>query len=244
MAIISDHNLFGIEGSTNPVSVAGSNLFAWYNSVYTYSDSLMQTQCVNGDQARWWKDLSGNGLHYPQATQANRGTFNANQINGQPAIKFNGTSNYYQISFGSTLSNPVIIIVGMVPTLLSGYGAIYDGITLGNRCNLDQYNTAGQGYLAGSTGGNVGGMFTAGSWFANNVLWNGSSTVWHVNGGTDSTGINTGTSAITGLTLGASYAPASYSNAYIAEVIVCKSTLTSGQRAALDAYVRSWSKIW
>ena len=220
--------------------IAQGNLFAWYRSNYTYTNSNMTTLCQStGDQAYKWMDLSGNGYHLSQATLANRGTFSTSQINGQPAIKFNGTSNYYTVSFGSTLSNPVIIVVGMVPTLLSGYAAIYDGITLGNRCNLDQYNTSGQGYLAGSTGGNVGGMFTANSWFINNVLWNGSSTVWHVNGGTDSANFNTGTSAITGLTLGASYAPASYSNAYISEILVFKNALTSLQRSLLDIYLNA-----
>jgi len=45
---------------------------------------------------RSWTDLSGNNYHATQTTTANRPTFRTNQINGKPAVIFDGSNDYLE----------------------------------------------------------------------------------------------------------------------------------------------------
>lgn len=56
----------------------------------------------DGTPVATWPDMSGNGYDVTQATEANQALYYNNIFNGKPALKFNGTSQYYE----NTVSDP------------------------------------------------------------------------------------------------------------------------------------------
>lgn len=86
------------EGNTTTVADSTSNANSGTISGALWTDLEPFTEQPTDTQGvRSWKDKSGNGYNATQATSANRPTFRTNQINGKPAVIFDGTNDVLTI---------------------------------------------------------------------------------------------------------------------------------------------------
>ncbi len=91
------------------------------NMVYWFDAN--QLGLSNGNPVATWTDMSGNGNNITQATGSLQPTFLTGQLNGKPAVSFDGTDDYLE---GGTLAalntqNLHWIVVFQSPTLHNGY---------------------------------------------------------------------------------------------------------------------------
>ena len=143
-----------------PVSGYAAWMDATQSNKFTYSSSNIISQ---------WTDASGNGYNATQSTVANQPTLVASAINGKPAVRFDGTNDFFNWNLG-TLTNHTIFMVVRFPstitttsptqTLLAkdstGHynGLIYLGAVSGTYSNeriswLTLYNPSGVYYSGG-----------------------------------------------------------------------------------------------
>jgi hypothetical protein len=73
----------------NPKQIGG--LVQWIDATDPAGNGIVPS---NGTSLTDWVDKSGTGNSFNQSTGANKPTFNTNQINGKPAVTFNGSTNY------------------------------------------------------------------------------------------------------------------------------------------------------
>lgn len=155
----------------SPTDVA--NLFAWYEA-----DSLgVSAGLTNGAAVATWADQSGNRYDVTQATGANQPIFNTNQINGLPALTFNGTTQF----LGATIPNtnqPLTVFAFYKTATISGGGYYFGGgggnIRLG-RSSADSFLYAGFS-LFGTDSLNTT------NWFETTTVVNGASSSFRTNG--------------------------------------------------------------
>lgn len=72
---------------------------------------------VDGDAIQTWNDSSGNGWHLQQATVANRPIYKTAQLNGKPAMKFDGVQQFFEApSIITCLSEAELYVVFRINT--------------------------------------------------------------------------------------------------------------------------------
>jgi len=86
--VVSAVNDHGESTNSSPATVNASSLIARFKA-----DSL--TNLANGAAISLWPDETGNGHHAVQNLTANRPTFIANGLNGQPSVRFNAANSSY-----------------------------------------------------------------------------------------------------------------------------------------------------
>ena len=84
----------------NPTSV--NELIVWYSAANSISTEGRIVQLT---------DLSGNNLHATQANTINQPLLIAESLNGNPSIRFNGSNNFLESTFGETYAQPNSIFV-------------------------------------------------------------------------------------------------------------------------------------
>ena len=96
--------LYSLIGQTGPGGVGNStNIKAWLDAS---SLGLSNATSVSS-----WTDISGNSNAANQLTPANQPTFFTNQINGLPAISFDGIDDFFDFSSNITAGNVTIFAV-------------------------------------------------------------------------------------------------------------------------------------
>lgn len=232
-------------GSTGPGGVGESNgtssLKLWLNA------SVGTNTTTNGAGVTSWNDLSGYGNNLTATTPP---TYLASYLNGQPAISFNGSTQFMQnVSMASSAgSTPELFIV----TRINTYTA--QGILFGTPDNGYHVGT----YLAGS--GNIGHNTSGGAVLISTPFAIGSSQIvrsyygmnqgsnvsqLQVSGGTLNNftlvSANYNATQINKINLGA-YSPAGsshFQHADVAEVIVFDAALKSASRNIITNYLSS-----
>lgn len=79
------------------------------------------TITLNGSDVSQWDDKSGNGRNAVQATAANQPAYSATNINGKPALVFNGTSDRMSLTSSTSMLSGVAGVsqIGVIaPTAL------------------------------------------------------------------------------------------------------------------------------
>ncbi len=101
-------------GFLDPVRLMGLNFLSHPPQPLLVLDAATVTKNVS-DLVSSWTDLSGNGRHFLQATEANRPLWVANQLNGHPVIRFlQGTSQFLDCApflSGTSASAELIMVV-------------------------------------------------------------------------------------------------------------------------------------
>jgi hypothetical protein len=222
------------------------------------------TGLSDGDELATWIDDSGNSYNALQTTPANRPLYKEGQLQGQPVVRFNGSSAYMDLSALVALSNCSIFIAlkNITPWTYNS----------GTQIALTR-NTTTSGYGTVGFGGNATAFFT------NEVLywyhWDGSyvrgvaycSTTSSVNGenlfsyilsgttesirlnradltlseaGSGGGGLNATTYPPTNIgRIGAGPALSNFLNADIAEILVYNSALSNSDRDRIENYLVS-----
>ncbi|MGC3959930.1 MAG: glycoside hydrolase family 76 protein [Verrucomicrobiota bacterium] len=101
--VVSGMNVMGEGVNSAEVSASPVGLVAWFRA-----DSL--TNLADGAAVALWPDASGNGCDASQPLAANRPTFVANAINGQPAVRFNA-ANSAHLLFARPVQDDFTIVI-------------------------------------------------------------------------------------------------------------------------------------
>jgi hypothetical protein len=220
------------------------SLAAWWAA-----DSLLganSTLPSDSSSVSIWCDLSGNNHHVRQTTGANQPTFRTNQLNGKPAVYFdggdvltktndnllNGITNktIFSVIKGDALSTPYIWF------LIS---------TSSNAARTRMVATAGNvaALLDNNVNDNTGvsQSVTITNWNLITAYRNGSSINISINQAPFSTAVNTLTPVTDGstLTIGAPTNLISAFSGYIAEIIVYSRTLSSSEITTVNSYLKN-----
>lgn len=219
----------------DPASV--STLLAGFS---TRLSSLFQasngtTPATAGDDpVAYASDLSGNNRHFTQPDDTGRRPLlKLNQINGFPALRFDGTNDVIYNNNWVTVAPGVLFVVCKQITWALA-GRITSGGDNTSHCVINQYNTAqpnlsiyaGSAFVAENNG------LALGSWGILEVLFNGASSEFQVNGGTATTG-NPGANFVTdGVAAGGGSTGSLCANVDVAEVLVYDG-LSAGERTTV-----------
>lgn len=81
-----------------------------------FSDAACSTTASGGGNAGCWHDQSGNDYHPTQATGGNQPVYQTGLINGQPALRFDGSDDYLQKAWESDLNPATFSVYGLWQT--------------------------------------------------------------------------------------------------------------------------------
>ena len=216
-----DTNLTGWKAGKAPNDIATPA--AWYDaSQETFNDN---------DAVGTFTDRSGNSRNLTQSTTANKPIFKTNILNGNPVLRFNGTSHEMATS-SFTLTDPVTAFsVHVWRSYINTYPSILDGLTP---------NTLNYVY-----GGGVMTPYSGGFWAVNHgssldtplfstLKLNGASSELFANGA--SMGTTSASAALGGIQLSHAYG-GQWSNADQAEVIFYASAISTENIAMISSYL-------
>lgn len=97
-------------------------LIAWWES--TSEESFLEEESEDGLKVSIWKDLNAQSSYKynpQQTTEAYRPTYVKNAINGLPALRFDGSSQYLLIDHDAAFNPEVFTIFAVVNTVECGY---------------------------------------------------------------------------------------------------------------------------
>jgi hypothetical protein len=204
---------------------------------------------LNGSTVSDWLDLSGSNNSATQATAGNQPTFQTNQINGLPALNFDGSSDYMQFPNGfSQWTDGCSIFLVTKPTSITTGLRFFDYATglNGNNLKIEEVSPNGLEFdvngvsnpssLISSTG------LTSGTYQLIEVVHNGAgSATLFTNGNVNATGSLNNISNVTrtGCFIGKGYSGGNLFNGQIAEYLVYNRALSSTERVNVEGYLLS-----
>ncbi|HCZ35062.1 MAG TPA: hypothetical protein DHV26_03965 [Cytophagales bacterium] len=103
-----------ITGITGPGGIGASN---GTSALVLWLDANRIT-AANGATVTAWNDVSGYGNNF---TAGNGAVFNTNNVNGYPALSFNGTSHYFQRPFTASLATNTFTLFSANNVTASGF---------------------------------------------------------------------------------------------------------------------------
>lgn len=176
LSIITGKRSFDIDAipSFNPIDI--SDMLFWY-------DAALGITKDGGNLVSQWDDQSGNGTNLIQGDGARQPQWNANQINGLPAVQFDG-ANDAMANNPPNISQPfTFFLVVTEPTdtgnlryFFYDYGTQQMGFLQAGATNQYQMR-AGVGYHT-----LTGAPFVPGTWRTYALVYNGASSIAHING--------------------------------------------------------------
>ena len=165
LALILLFSVNQVHSQTGPGGVGNSS------TMETWLEASKLTGLSNSSQLSSWLDISGNNNHAVQVTSGNQPTYLTNQINGLPAIDFDGVDDYLDFSSHITTgANSTFIVfkesgARNLQTILSiekhilyakdaSYNAAYG--TLSSASSLTIRRSPGYSIFSGQTDASVG----------------------------------------------------------------------------------------
>lgn len=184
-----------------------------------------------------WLDLSGNNRHLNQLTNSKRPGYRISQVNGKPAIIFDGSDDSMKTS-AYTLNQPTTVILVFNQITWTNGDTIFDGIT-GNLGNIFQNSLSPRlTVYAGLSAANNDNM-TVNTYAFAIVEFNGASSSLQINNTTKTTG-NAGTANMGGFTIG-DYGNGGFaSNIGVAEIIIYNKILSASEITLLKKYCNTY----
>lgn len=190
----------------------------------------------DNDLVEEWPDLSGNDLHVIQATESARPVYRENQINGFPALEFDG-DRLLRIDWGSAIAQPFTVF-GVVqidsPTLFQtifGRTEGSDNINLfqfQNQSNGEQWSAGADDTFQRSNSNSTD------KWTSFSLVWQNNVDIY-INGVFDDSG-DIGTNGWHGITLGGGRASPSFEGR-LAELIISRDLLGSEDLDEVHSYL-------
>jgi hypothetical protein len=192
---------------------------------------------LNGSTVAHWYDQSGNGKTASQATGSAQPTLVQNDINGYPALRFDGANTFLQTAAPVTTSTQYSMFV--VSTLGGAPGPVYNGNSSADGYGFYRQNTADYGMLDGGVSfASFGATTTSGAQMQELVRGSSGTTTFYQNsaqGGTSSAIPNTPTTAtyIGGVNSNAS----NLFSGDIAEILIYNRALSTTERQQVEQYL-------
>jgi hypothetical protein len=210
-------------------------------SLQLWLDASQITGLNDGDAVTTWADLSGNGNDATQATGSKKPTYQTNELNGRPVVRFDGVDDWVEspLSFSSDFLTVFAVVkrgAGNVPLSLNGGSG-------------DDYNSAAYAELLRDGSGGFGAyrnnLNLAGATYASGYkvivqTFDGAVMSHWLNGTQGTNRVSTGTFSPSFATVGAALVAsvkAAFLSGDVAELGVAASTISSGRSLALQAYL-------
>ncbi|HSH93314.1 MAG TPA: chitobiase/beta-hexosaminidase C-terminal domain-containing protein [Roseimicrobium sp.] len=226
-----------IDGTTGYVNRSGLQL--WLKA-----DSL---GLMGGSAVSAWADQSGNGNDVTQATGANQPTYQTGVINGQPVVRFNGTTQSMASAVAIKPATITIMAVyrpaaaGSTPTVI---GQAYNagattgwGLRAGSAANLTPYADLNIGGTATTTSSAT--VTTVGTPYLLAATYDGVARKVYLGGVLKSNAAVSGSLAygtVASFTVG-NHLGTNYLNGDIAEVLVYNRALSDSERQDVEVYI-------
>lgn len=191
----------------------------------------------DGDPVTTWEDSSANGYDATQATGANKPTYQTDELNGKPVLRFDGTDDWMETAAfsGGELANTTIFVVAKKTADGSIAQALYDGLISGKR--NAQVNIGSHDWTIQSGGSSITGSDSDASWHVFTATFQGSGNdSFYVDGRFD-VGGDTGGNALSGLTIGSRHDQALPFGGDIAEILVYDGVLSTVQQEDVEVYL-------
>lgn len=221
-----------------PISSLGDlSPHSWFKADGTVLEAISGSDAAeDGDGVERWSDASGNGRHADQATSSKRPTYQTNEYNGLPCIRFDGTDDFLRTAAFTQDDQPSTLIAVAKSGQSSSSGAVYVvGAQASGKRN--QVLQDGSRWIA-----NAGSNLNAALGSVNTsklqvlvVVFNGASSKIRVDA-TETTG-NPGAEGTTGHTLGANQFGTGLFLGDICEVAFFSGELTSTNITDTEAHL-------
>jgi len=229
-----------VQSAPTILPTAIANLRLWFSAdCITFPSSVCGTP-TTGSSVTAWADRSGNANN--GSTSGTNCTYNASQINGKPAVTFDGVGCKF------TLGTAITAGAGHTAFVVLAYTSTSGGITFGATSNGFAYKGGGsyEQVLDAQNQVNIahGTATPDTSWHQMNVSFtNGGSPIFRLDESVDTTVLVTPSWNMTGngpSVLGYNaISNAEYLNAKVAELIYYDRTLTSTEVGQIEAYLHS-----
>jgi prepilin-type N-terminal cleavage/methylation domain-containing protein len=242
--IISSSRLTTARSLTSKSPVPNiSGLIAWYET--SSVDSFKTNEAFDGKQISAWYDISPNSIPAKKnaLTRAASAavTYESDGINKIPSLLFNGTNkielaNFYQ---GSTSQNTIFIVANpstVTTTILDSYSS-GSSSSIGQNSNSFSMNL-GSLVSTGTVTNPIVNLAKV-SYIAA-VYFNGSNSKVYFNSSSIIAGgstISPGTTALTGISIGANRSNASHYSGLISEIIIYNRPLQNQERKDVMGYL-------
>ena len=246
-------NLSGWNEGVLPSTISG--LMIWLKA-----DAI--TGLSDGASISSWPDSSGNNLNATQSNTGDQPIYKANIINGEPVVRFNGTSDYMETSdWSGTLTNRTLIAVTTLATLNPTGNSAGEGIFTTQVPGSDNFDSisyneyTAQHWQNGSTNWwrtpntiptaaetSLGPHIIVDRQATTDFeLWEDGTNLTTTNSYSPSSATNgffTIGNRVDGSTYGQGVASNGYWNGDAAELIAYNSALTTAQRQGIEAYLQ------
>ncbi|MDC3284937.1 LamG domain-containing protein, partial [Flavobacteriaceae bacterium] len=224
------------DGISDTVELLSIDAALWLDA----SDPSSITKDSNGLVSQW-NDKSGNGHHATQSTESLKPISGTRTINGNNALKFDGTDDRLENS-SLTTGQPFSVFAVIKDDISSGsFRTWWSGDSGGNRSFLQNNNGNIRTMWADSNVSN-------GSSTTNNEIWtaefNGSSSVLYVDGTAGTTG-NVGDNSINGFWIGEENGSSEPNwNGLIGEILIFDAILSEADRQKIEGYLaHKWGLV-
>ncbi len=217
---------FGQGGAVTftPTDVAG--IVAWWKA-----DTLVLNDT---DPVVTWADSSGNGWH---AGGANGVLYRTNQINGLPAVSFDGSDDSLDATGLTANTKPVSIFAVVKPTDTSTRTIISGDGSGGLQLRIDPKLTANKATVAAIGSSNT--SLSAGTAYRVALTYSGTGDwTFYLNGSADGTGTNDQTFSTPTVRIGRNVNSEDMFG-MIGEILIYNSVLSSTDRGSVDTYLSS-----
>ena len=204
------------------------NLKLWLDA----SDSSSVTHSSNA--VSQWSDKSGNGIHATQSTASRKPTFNSTGTNGKSVIDFDGSSDFLDASGLSMTQSYTFALVAKTNNNSTGRDFLFDGV--GTNRSIIALDNSGKVQMWATSWGNTN-LNTPSGYFVMTAVFNSSSSSLSLNG-TSVTGLNTGTSNLSGgIRIGAHQNTSDFLKGSIAEFFILDETSNPNTIAKVEGYL-------
>jgi len=217
-------------------------------------DADQITGLSDSDPVATWPDAGPHGDDVTQGTAAKRPLYKTGILNGKPVVRFDGNDDYLQGAFtnaGATTQPLTIFAVAQLNAALVNDDNAYvicDGVNSGTRSQLYKTEAPDPDAWALYSGAVLTDGAADADWNIWAALFNGASSELWIDGVSVASG-DAGAQAMSGLTIGTSYACSGvYWSGDIAEIIVYDANLSDIDKNEVGNYLAtkygpSWTDI-
>lgn len=224
---------------------ADSGIYSWWKADggTVYSDAGT-TPANNGDPVQQWNDSQATANNLAQGTLGLRPIYNTAQVNGKPAVRFDGSDDRMVRTFSADISQPRTFFMVLRMVSSKAPGTYFDGSANLKRSSFNQTDASGPNtnQFGNFSGGSASmtGFQPTNTWEFYTIIHNGTTSfAWRnstlvYNAGTDLSGSST---SMSGIAVGSTYVPDQYGNFDVAELIIYTNSVSANQRQCVWQYL-------
>jgi hypothetical protein len=191
---------------------------------------------ADGDPISQWDDLSGHGQNAVQVTGSKQPTYKTAIQNGLPVVRFDGVDDFMQAT-GVNVAQPDTIFAVAKTSTLGTFVNVLDGQT--TRQAISKWNTDVLAVHGGTTDVVTSQAWNSTTFHLVSYIPNGASSQVWFDSASVTLGSNPGTANLNLLNVGTYNTLTSFWNGDIAEILIYDTGLSTGNRTAVEDYLRT-----